>query len=139
MKRHLLLFVVLLIEMANLHQTCEAQSLFTTLDELQKEYPYGACIKQGKELVYLATEESEDRLIFFLDRKYKRCYQLLILPASEESFEATVQAINDDWIAMDETHWLYKVDDRLTLLCSVIEPEEATVKAIQMDYQLNTK
>lgn len=110
--------------------------IFQHLNEIKEEYNISGTLEKIADkdsYIYYVRDDSTATLYAYALTMQLYCYMTIAKPLSSESLQTWVQTLNDKWIIIDETNWMFYRSDGNILQCELknINGESAFIFSVK--------
>lgn len=101
--------------------------IFQHLNEIKEEYNVSGTLEKITDkdsYIYYVKDDSTATLYAYALTMRLYCYMTITKPLSSESLQTWVQTLNDKWVIIDETNWLFYRTDGNILQCKLSNTKE---------------
>lgn len=96
--------------------------IFQHLNEVKEEYTVSGRLEKIEDkdsYIYYVKDDSTATLYAYALTMQLYCYMTIAKPLSSESLQTWVQTLNNKWVIIDETNWLFYRTDGNILECKL--------------------
>lgn len=104
--------------------------IFQHLNEIKEEYNISGTLEKIADkdsYIYYVRDDSTATLYAYALTMQLYCYMTIAKPLSSESLQTWVQTLNDKWIIIDETNWMFYRSDGNILECKLYNKKEEEI------------